>query len=508
MWKRYRTVILAWAALCVVYVLTRLVNLGIIPIFTDEAIYLRWSQIMAYDASLRYLPLVDGKPPLFMWAVSGVLRLLPVFDPVISGRLVSVAAGFGGMVGIYLLARQVFGDRKIAYLSAVLYLLVPFTFFYDRFGLADTMLAMWATWSLVLGIWLARSLRPDAALLLGWAVGFGLLTKTPALFFLLFQPLLLVFFDWQKERRPTRLLIWAGLLGVALFEAELIYGILRLFPLFHMVAQKNAEFVVSFGEFLRHPFSLFRDNALTLLRWQIGYLTVPVAFFTLFGAALAIVRKNITAFVLLAVYLCFFIAMASFNKSIFPRFLLTFTPPLLVLAAAGIVKFSHLPKIKFLSPPKLLLLITAGVLFIPLFTDFKLVTDPPGAPIPDGDSHQYINGWPAGYGVKEIRDFLTAQSQQYPEVLIGTEGTFGLMPYSLQLYQKDYPNVRIKDYWPLPEKVPAEIALAAKSQPTFFVVYQRPQPPISWKVKLLAKYQQGNSGDYLQLYQVLPGNDQ
>ena len=88
--KRNKVDIFGWLGLVLVYFVTRLVNLGAIPIFTDEAIYLRWSQIMASDAALRYLPLVDGKPPLFMWLTSIVMKVLPHIDVHLKGRLIYI----------------------------------------------------------------------------------------------------------------------------------------------------------------------------------------------------------------------------------------------------------------------------------------------------------------------------------------------------------------------------------------------------------------------------------
>ena len=37
------------------YLFTRLVNLTLLPIFTDEAIYIRWGQIGARDAAHKFL---------------------------------------------------------------------------------------------------------------------------------------------------------------------------------------------------------------------------------------------------------------------------------------------------------------------------------------------------------------------------------------------------------------------------------------------------------------------
>ncbi|MBN1169248.1 hypothetical protein JXA63_05150, partial [Candidatus Woesebacteria bacterium] len=42
----------------------RIYNLNELPIFGDEAIYIRWAQIMRNEPTLRFIPLSDGKQPL------------------------------------------------------------------------------------------------------------------------------------------------------------------------------------------------------------------------------------------------------------------------------------------------------------------------------------------------------------------------------------------------------------------------------------------------------------
>lgn len=477
------------------YLLTRLVRLDLIPIFTDEAIYLRWSQIMAGDASLRYLPLIDGKPPLFMWATSVVLKLLPSLDPLLALRLTSVGSGLFSLMGIIFTSYVFFKNKRISLLTALLYILTPFTFFYDRFGLADSLLAGFGIWSLGLGALLIKSLRLDVALILGTTIGLGLLTKTPALFFLLSLPLQLLNFAWKETNWKTNLLKTVGLFVLVFAISQAIFSVLRLFPLFHMISQKNLEFIVTPGEFFAQPSKYFSGNITTLVKWEFGYLT-PLITLAIF---LAINRDSLKQkLILLSIFVIHLLYMATFNKSIFPRFLLTFTPALLILSAVGLNEI-----ISRFSKPAVTVMILALVLALPIYTDFKLLTDPPTAPIPDGDSNQYINAWPAGYGVKEIRDFLSTQSKIQPKITIGTEGTFGLMPYALQLYVKDYPNVEIKDYWPLPDKVPQALLDAASGHPTYFVIYQRQDVPQNWKMVEIASYRQGRGTDQLRLYQIL-----
>ena len=63
--------------LLVVFLASRLVNLTILPIFADEAIYIRWAQLIWQKTYYFFIPLSDGKTPLFMWAM---IPLLKVFD--------------------------------------------------------------------------------------------------------------------------------------------------------------------------------------------------------------------------------------------------------------------------------------------------------------------------------------------------------------------------------------------------------------------------------------------
>ncbi len=498
--EKYKKDILIALGLVFLYFGTHLPSLTRIPIFTDEAIYLRWSQIMAYDASLRYIPLVDGKPPLFMWATAILLRVFSNQDPLLLTRLVSVGAGFLSLIAIYFASYHLFHNKRLSLIASFFYVVIPFTFFYDRFGLADSLLTMFGIWSLGLGVILARYIRLDAALLLGWVIGLGLLTKTPAVFYLLFLPLYLVFFPWREKGRSGRLINWGFYFLLVVISSQLLFSILRLFPLFHMISQKNAEFVVPISEFLKHPFIFFPSNFLTLLRWQIDYLTYPLVVLVVVGIIVGLIKKSREILVLVMCYSMFFVAMAAFNKGIFARYLLIVTPGLIIIAAFGFSEILERLKVRALIQSLVLLIILVPA----LYTDFKLLSDPINAPIPDSDSRQYINGTFAGNGVIEVRKFLVNESKKYKKITVGTEGTFGLMPYSLQLYQKDYPNVDIKDFWPMPEKVPEVILEAAKDHPTYFIVYQRARPPLGWKVTLVSHYQQGKSQDYLQLYKVLP----
>jgi len=64
--KQTKLFLVIFLLLSFLYFFTRLFGLTKLPVFADEAIYLRWSQVIRAVESLRFLPLTDGKQPLFM----------------------------------------------------------------------------------------------------------------------------------------------------------------------------------------------------------------------------------------------------------------------------------------------------------------------------------------------------------------------------------------------------------------------------------------------------------
>ncbi|MCL4397657.1 glycosyltransferase family 39 protein [Patescibacteria group bacterium] len=467
--KTHKRDILLWILLIIGFLATRLVRLGLIPIFTDEAIYLRWSQILSGDLKYIYLPLTDGKPPLFMWLVAVFMKLLPGTDPLITGRLVSVLSGLAALAGIYFTSWQLLRNKFISYLSSIFYLLSSFTFFYDRFALADSMLAMWGVWSLGLGVVVLRTLWWRWAVVLGIILGLGWLTKTPAEFFIVLLPILVIL-------KPKSIGKYALLILLSAVIARGIYSLLFLLPQAYVINLKSYEFIVPFSELIKHPLQFFVGNFKGLATWEIQYLTWPLVGLII----ISLIKISRPKIILLAYFFSLFVFMLLFNKVIYPRFLLTFTPMLLILAAAGTAEF------KKLAPVVLIL-----ALILPIYTNYKLLTDPVQAPIADTDSAQYLNSWSAGWGLREINSFFAGKN-----TTVGVEGTFGLMPYALELYQKDHPNLTIKPYWPAPEILPAGL--------DYFIVYQRPAAPAGWKVRLIAQYFDGYGKDSLKLYKIEP----
>ncbi|MBI4062465.1 glycosyltransferase family 39 protein [Candidatus Gottesmanbacteria bacterium] len=472
------------------YLATRLTNLTQLPVFTDEAIYIRWSQIGAQDANWRFISLVDGKQPLFTWVVMVLMRLVPG-DPLFVGRLASVFAGAASMVGIWFLAFELFKSKKAAFLSSFLYLISPFALVYDRMALYDSLVATFFLWNLYLAIRLARSPRLDTALLLGLTLGAGMLNKTSGFLSLYLIPTTLFLFDWTKPKRVVR---WIGFVLVAALLSQGIYSILRLSPLFHMIAQKDTVFVYTFAEWIVSPTQHLEGNLRGLFDWLIRYLTWPIFFAAI---APAMERKNRREFLVLYAWcLIPLVGLASFGKVLYPRFVLFLAMPLLVAAATTTVWFYETVRTRVFQ------VIGTLVLFAPSFIAvYYILFFPLYAPIPQADRGQYINDWPAGWGVREVNAFLLEQSKNQ-HITVVTEGTFGLLPYAIEMYVVNNPNITITGIWPLPTQIPEHVAEAIAREPTYLVV-NKDEVSVEWHAVLIAQYQKGLRKDrFLRLYRL------
>lgn len=502
--KKYRLEIIVFFIISALFFFSRFYHILNLPIFTDEAIYLRWAQIAKNDPAWRFISLTDGKQPLFIWLM--MITMSFIKDPLLAGRLVSVGAGFVTMIGLFFLAYELFKNIWIGILAAFLYLIFPFALVYDRMALYDSLVGTCAVWGLYVAVLLATRVRLDVALILGMVIGGGTLTKTSGFFNIYLLPFTLILFNWTKKNRHKDLLKWTGLSIISVVLGYGFYSILRLSPFFHIIAEKNALFVYPFREWLQHPFTFLWGNlSVGQWNWLKTYLTWPIFLIIVFSFLLD--RKYLREKILLALwFLVPFVALALFGRTLYPRFIFFMTLYLLPLASYSFFKFYQFSKNKFLFSFLFLL-----ISFLSLRSDFLILTDFAHAPIPVSDLGQYNNDWPAGGGVREAVAFFKNEAQAKGKIYIGTQGTFGLMPYSLEIYLVNNPNITIKGFWPIEDVLPKELRDASKKMPTYVVFYQPcsscryvGEAPISWPLTLVQRFEKEIPTRYFSIYKVNP----
>lgn len=488
----------AFVWLCILSILfigVRMYHLTSLPIFTDEAIYIRWSQIGATDASWRYISLTDGKQPLFTWCMMAALRVIS--DPLVAGRTVSVFSGLLGMWGMFAVGYELFKSKRVGLIASFLYFASPFSLMYDRLAIYDSLTSALYVWNIYIAILLVRYVRLDIALIFGMSLALGMLNKSSGFLSLYLQPFTLVLFDWKKQNRKKRLWSWVGLSVVAAILSQILYSVLRLSPYFYIIAQKNTIFVYPFKEWITHPFTFFIGNVYGLSDWFINYVTVSwcilalLSFMTLRG-------KTKEKMVLVIWWVLPFVALALFGKVLYARYLLPMAMPILILTAVSVERLTTYVS-KYYQKITIVILCCLQAIYM----SSTILTDISRAVIPKSDIGQLINDWPSGWGVREIVTLLDERSKN-EDIAVYTEGTFGLLPYALEIYLHQNKKIEIHGVWPPSKSIPDYIAEKSKSKSTYYITNLTQEKP-DWPMDIVLEIKKAhNEKSHIRLYKIRP----
>ncbi|MCL5409623.1 MAG: glycosyltransferase family 39 protein [Patescibacteria group bacterium] len=470
------------------------------PIFADEAIYIRWAQVMKAEPSLRFLPLTDGKTPLFMWILMGVLKF--VHDPLMAGRLLSIISGYFTLLGVFAIGWRFFNFRVGLY-SALLVTVVPFMVFLDRMALVDSMTAAFSVWALFSALLLIKEERIDLAMILGYFYGGGLLTKTPALFSILMLPTTLITFDWKSKISQHKLLRLLCLWVIALVIAFGIYNLLRLGSGFANLSSRNQDYIFSPLQTLVHPFDPFIPHLQDTIIWFIDLLSWPILLLLVGGIVGIIYHKNKTGWAIFLWGLLPMLILLAFLKTFTTRYILSSIPPLLIIAALALDQLGRWLETRIKLSMHMILLL---LLLWPIYLSYLIVTQPLVAILPRSERSGYFEDWTAGWGLREIAQYLTQQSQQ-GLVVVATEGIFGTLPDGLQIYFDKNTQVVFK---PGNASASAQLRQTASEHSTFLVVNSNRFSGNQEGLQLIQSYPKAKAPDGHQdsmlLFKVLPAD--
>jgi 4-amino-4-deoxy-L-arabinose transferase-like glycosyltransferase len=421
----------------ILFYFLRLINLTALPVFADEAIYIRWAQIMRAEETLRFLPLSDGKQPLFMWVAILFLKIFE--DPLLAGRLLSVLSGFGSFIGITLLVWLLTGNIKSVFFTALIYSVSPYVFFFERMSLADSMLNMFGLWFFVLLYLSVTKKRLDYSLLAGFSLGGAWLTKSPALFFALLSPSLLMFINKGKKAEAQFFAIAKSLFYIflAIIIGYAFYNILRLGPNFHMISSRNLDYVYPLNHVFSSPLDPLKPFLLQAYGWIWSMGTWPLFILSIIGIFINFAKYPRQILLLLGLWLIPVVIQAEFAKVLTARYLLFTVPYLIALSSLA---FTNLKKWSLAAYLLLLIFLVQSLLF-----NYFLVTNPVKANLPRSERSGYLEEWTAGHGIKETADYIKHIRLENPseKIVIGTEGYFGTLPDGLQMYLQDSPEITV-----------------------------------------------------------------
>lgn len=494
---KHRVEIILLLILIAFYFVLRLPNLTLQPIFADEAIYIRWAQVMRAEPTLRFVSLTDGKTPLFMWILIPLFKIFS--DPLFAGRFLSVLSGFFTLLGVFFLSYKVF-NIKAAFWAALFYVITPYVVFFDRMVLVDSMVSAFTIWIIYFTLWLVKSSRLDLAMILGYLMGGAILTKTPALINLLILPFSIISFLGRKRPKNSLLkllIFW----GVAIGIAFLMYNLLRLGPEFNKLSARNADYVFSPFELKDRPLDPFIPHFNDIKDWFPKLFTIPTLILIGAGIFYTLRKNNKKGIVVLLWALIPLLFSMAFLKTFTARYLLTSVAPSLVFAGFGLTQL--LEKIKLKNSIKIII---ALIMILPLALQFnyQLLYSPPPQSLPKEERIGYFEDWTAGYGFKEIANYVLGKSKD-KRIVLGTDGFFGTLPDGIQIYL-DKANVAIVGST---ATISAQIRNAAKDNQTYFIGNKSNLEGKVRNVVLIKEYPKikpldGKMQDATVLYQVLP----
>ncbi len=439
--EEWRSTIFLGFGIILLALFLRTYNITSLPVFADEAIYIRWAQVMRAEPSLRFLPLSDGKQPLFMWAVIPMFKLFS--DPLVAGRIVSVLTGLGTLVGVFALTLLLFKSKKAALVASLIYAISPFAVFFDRIGLVDSMLAMFGVWLLFFATLTTRSLRLDYAMISGFALGGALLTKSPAVFFVILLPSVWLLAKWPKKLSGifSRFVKSFGLLLPTLVIGYGMYNILRLGTNFHLIGTRNKDYVLPISHLWtnpRDPFIFHMDRVLEWF-WALGPSFLVIAFFLALVSGL--LKRNKETFVLGLWVFIPIMVQSMYAKAFTTRYVLFTLAPGIILAASLFAKENA-----FYKKRKVLLeILIAGFVAHALWFNYVLLNDAEKANLPRVMRSGYLEEWTSGTGIRETAEILESELVSNPDekIVVGTEGYFGTLPDGLQMYLNHRPEITV-----------------------------------------------------------------
>lgn len=379
----------------ILYLLSRLINLSLLPFFTDESSYIYTARLVQeniinnWDLSLN-LPIV--KPPLFF--------LLQI---IFKERLISVISGGLTVLGLYLLTKKLF-NKKTAYLASLLYILSPFTLTYDRLALMDSMMGTFSVWILFITLKIINMGKvKDVCILIALCI-LSLLTKQSGKFFLFMLPIISLIL-----KKYTKLFLFISILS---------YGIYLLI----MARSNNFDFYNNFDKnYINFSLPVIINNLKAVLSWIKSYF--PVIYLLIPFSVIYALKKDFKKGSALSFWISAPILVSALvGQYFFPRYLLPSIILVFPLLALLINKY------------KLLLLI-----IIPsLIFDYYILFNPVKAPYHYNERDQFISGWPSGYGVLEAFNKLQELGNNEKVLIEGNNGhlknTFSLINKNMKFF--------------------------------------------------------------------------
>ncbi len=385
----------------VAYLASRAYDLTRLPLFVDEAIHLDWARRLVHEG--RVLRILDDGKLLQVLAMAPTVPW--VADPAWWGRLTTVVVGGLGLWACFRLGWLI--EARVGLTAAFLYVVCPFTLFYDRMALADGFLSVFAGLALYQSLAFQAAPSRSGSVRLGLAMAAAVLSKVPGLVALVFPPLCLLVLGPPAGS-------WRRRIGAA-------YGItlaLIAYPVFHFFT-RTGQLGMKAELAEADRLAAIQYNGSLVLEWLLNYWTAPILVAGVATALWAVATRSRRELVLAGASVAPLLAFILVGFHLFPRYVLLATIPFLALAARGVCALEAflggrlgLSSGQRLASSLLLVVLVAGPALV---RSRLLLVDPSRARLPRADRFQYVEGWPSGYGWAEAAECVRDAAARSPQ---------------------------------------------------------------------------------------------
>jgi hypothetical protein len=433
------------------YTVLHLLSLTSLPIFADEAIYIRWTQLIIDDwQQYLFFPLNDGKTPLQFWLMIP-WQFLPI-DQLASARLFSVFVGFLQIISMVWVVSLFGGKFKSKLLVAAFTAFLPFWYFHHGIVLLDNLLTLWLT--LFLGFsWLLMQQVDSSGMskktvyltaATGVCFGLALLTKIPAVLAIPALSCILIYKQTKngKEMKASLPTFQEFLQRDFFFGASLSVGVgmfllLKIHPAFGQLFARSGDFLFPISQILFE--GAWQETTPSIPNYLYSffiYLTPAITFINI--SSLFVRKYKSRSHLLFWMGIIFLLPMMIMGRVVYPRYLFPAAIFFTLNAALSIETIFEVISTNTLQVKQVLVTIAVSLLLANTaaasasFMYFSIF-DTNQLPLVSADKEQYLYEWSAGYGITETTD-LIREIAKTQKIAVATEGSFGTLPDGIMVY--------------------------------------------------------------------------
>lgn len=411
---------------------------SLFPVLVDEAIYLRWAEIISHSHTW-FISLLDAKPPLAYW-IYAAFRLPFAGDPLLGNRLVSVIAG---MICVVFLYRVGFlcGGRLAGLVTALLYAVLPYGVLYDRIAYVDSLVNLFGVLLVYVSLrgFGGGRLPWPRAIGIGLTFGLALFTKTTILLFAL-APVAIGWWMWRGSRWTLAARLSAVYAVAALFPLASRFAVPPgpAFPINNVLIH-HTSFFTPVGRLIEDPLFNLRENGPLLAGYAGAYVTYPLLI-SAFLATLALLwRRERIPVVILLVCVSPFLAALLLLEYFPSRYAFPHAWPLLLVVGCAVGAAR--------GRARTVASLTAGILLVALTIRSGRLIRAPEATLHATDAEEFLGSGPySGFGVREAIERLRMAARDGP-ITILTDPWWGPPTDAVFAYLNEYRGTRVYEAW-------------------------------------------------------------